>query len=132
MEMIQKWKLVGAQVLRSWIDQHQSGVRVRSPPPIALTINLPTPLTEKSVTSVTKSEDEFLAPPDHVQKCLDRHAPGTRGTVYVSPDDPKQVQLNLEMNVHTLAAPLLIALAGVSLLLIGTSLWLMGTPTVFW
>jgi hypothetical protein len=51
---------------------------------------------------------------------------------YVSPNDPGKVRLDLDKNIHIIALPLWLLVAGASQLLIGVSLWLMGTPAVFW
>jgi hypothetical protein len=54
---------------------------------------------------------------------------GTAGVAYINPNDPSQVRLDLRKNVNAVALPLWLLVAGASLLLLGLSLWLMGTPT---
>jgi hypothetical protein len=131
-EMIRKWKPVEARVLRAWMEQRKSGNSGEEFTAYSARYQLAYAVDGKSITSEAKSDDQFIVQPDQVQKRLDRHGVGTRGTVYVNPDDPNQVRLNLAMDVHTLAASLWVGLAGISLLLIGASLWLMGTPKVLW
>jgi hypothetical protein len=86
----------------------------------------------KSMRSTARSEDVLLGGPEPVQTRLNRHSPGTHGVAYVNPNDPSQVRLDLGKNINVIALPLWLSLVGGSLLLIGISLWFMGTPTVFW
>jgi len=86
----------------------------------------------KIMHATARSDDELFGDNVMVQAKLVRHAAGTRGTVYINPDNPTQVRLNLGRNVVTFAPALWVLLAAVLLLLIGTSLWFIGTPAIFW
>ena len=86
----------------------------------------------KTLRASVRSEDPFLNGAAVVQARLARHAPGTRGEIFVNPDNPSEARLNLGRNAVTLGWPLWLLLGGGSMLLIAASLWLMGTPGVEW
>jgi hypothetical protein len=125
---IRNWKPVNAQVSRAWMEENQGSESTSYSAHYELTYIV----DGKTIRAAAKSEDPLLVGPDLVQARIARHAPGTQGVVYVHPDDPSKVRLNLGKNSATLGMPLWLLLAGASLLLFAVSLWLMGTPAVDW
>jgi hypothetical protein len=133
LEAIRKWKPVEAEVTRAWMEEHRGGsdtgedsIRYSANYELAYTFG------GKPIRSTARSNDPLLTSSDTVQGRIARHRAGTRGLVYVNPDDPSQVRLNLGRNAVTLGWPLWVLTAGVSLMLFAGSFWLMGTPGVEW
>ena len=125
---IEKWKRVDAQVGRAWMEE-ESGDESTS---YTANYELSYTVDGKALRVFLRSEDPLLVSAEVVQARLARHAPGTRGEIFVDPDNPSEARLNLGRNAVTLGWPLWLLLGGGSMLLIAISLWLMGTPGVVW
>jgi hypothetical protein len=132
LETFRTWKPVEVQVIRNWMETHVSGVAGEESTSYSAHYELAYTVDGKSMRSTARSEDVFLGGPELVQTRLNRHSPGRHGLAYVNPNNPSEVRLDLGRNINVIALPLWLFLAGGSLLLIGLSLWFMGTPTVFW
>jgi hypothetical protein len=132
LEMIRTWKPIEVQVIRGWMGTKQAGSGDEESTSYSANYELAYIVDGKSIRSTVRSEDAFLAGPDQVQMRLNRHSTGTSGVAYVNPADPGQLRLDLPKNVNAIALPLWLLLSASSLLLIGLSLWLMGTPSVSW
>ena len=131
-ELIRTWKPFDAQVLKASIEERTDGDATNQATSYWARYELTYTVDGKIVHAIARSDDELLSDPVTVRSKLARHAPGTRGTVYVNPDHPSEVRLNLGRNAATFAPALWVLLAAVFLLLIGTSLWFIGTPAIFW
>jgi Protein of unknown function (DUF3592) len=132
LEMIRTWKPVEVQVIRNWMETHEAGVGGEESTSYSAHYELAYTIEGRSIRAAARSEDVFLDGPQPVQTRLSRHTAGTRGVAYVNPSDPDTVRFDLGNNVNIIALPLWLVVAGFTLLLIGLSLWLMATPTVFW
>jgi hypothetical protein len=133
LEAIRKWQPVEAEVTRAWMEEHRGGSDTGEDS-ISYSANyeLAYAFGGKPIRSAARSNDPLLTSSEVVQARIARHSPGTRGLVYMNPDDPSQVRLNLGPNAVTLGWPLWVLTAGASLLLFAGSFWLMGTPGVEW
>jgi hypothetical protein len=125
---VRRWKAVDAEVVRAWMEENPGEENAGYTAHYELAYRV----DGKPLRTTARSGDFLVVDRERMQARLDRHAPGTHGSIYVNPDDPSQVSLNLGRNAATFGAPLWVALAGAALLLIGVSLWLMGTPGTAW
>lgn len=130
LELIRKWKPVDAQVVGASLEQRTQGDTTNHSTSYWARYELAYTVDGKILHATARSDSDLV--PSMVQAKLARHAPGTRGVVYVNPDNLTQVQLNLGRNMATLAPALWVLLAATFLLLVGTSLWFIGTPAIFW
>jgi hypothetical protein len=125
---VRKWKALDAEVIRAWLEE----TTAEESTSYTANYELAYSVDGKPVRARARSQDFVSVDREQVQARLARHAPGTRGTIYVNPGDPTKVRLNLGRNAATFGAPLWLLLAGSATLLIGVSLWLMGTPGAVW
>ncbi len=130
--MIRTWKPVEVEVIRNWMETHEAGAGGEESTSYSAHYELAYTVDGKTIRSTARSEDAFLGGPQPVQTRLSRLRAGTRGVAYVNPNDPSKVRPDLDKNINIIALPLWLLVVGVSQLLIGLSLWFMGTPTVFW
>lgn len=129
---IRTWQPVEAQVVRSWMEEHETGDSTERSTSYSAHYELAYTVNGESMRSTARSQTVFSASSGEVQARLDRHSAGTRGVVHVNPDNPSQISLNMGMNAATLALPLWMMLPGASLLLFAIALWFLGTPAPFW
>ena len=132
LEISRTWKPVEVQVIRNWMETRQAGAADEESTSYSAHYELAYTINGRSIRAPALSEDVFVGGPEPVQMRLSRHAAGTHGVAYVNLNNPNQVRLNLGNNANVFALPLWLLLAGAFQLLIGLSLWFMGTPTVFW
>ena len=122
------WLAVSARVVQASLVTVDSGVEdARSR--IAYQLNYA--VNGQPIATTAQSSE---MPPDSyaLQQNLRRHGPGTIGTIYVNPQRPSEVQLNVPPNIETLGLPLWLLLAALSLILMSISFWLVGAPGPVW
>jgi hypothetical protein len=130
---IRNFKPVEARVIRAWIEQKKQTADDGSDS-ISYSANyeLAYDFGGQPRRFTARSNDPLLTSADIVQARIARHAPGTRGLVFVNPDNPSDARLNLGRNAVTLGWPLVVLVAGAALMLFAISFWMMGTPGGEW
>lgn len=127
--MIRTWRPVTAQVVRSSMEQRSSADDSGTHYFALYELNY---VVDGRALHKTARSDISFTTPAAIQERIARHAPGTQGVIYVNPADPSQTRLNLGKNAITLGLPLWLMLGGVAGVLIGFSLWWMGSPGHLW